>query len=380
MINLSARSRRHNLRLDFLSAALVATVAVSVVFGLVVSLSSRAAAIPGDLNADGTVSVLDLSLLLSSWGKAGVAADLNSNGTVDIFDLSLLLTNWGKTSPTPTAAVSPTPTTTASDFTIMAAGDYDGNTQAGITFALMKAQNPVAILMLGDAEYDGANVGNPATGGFNTQIGSLKSITYPTAGPTHDVQGTMTANYQNYWGRYPYDMYSFNIGNWHIISMPSAALTWNMNLAALQTKLDADLKANTKPCTLAFWHHPYWTLPTGQHPSRDEPGVLPWLQSLYNNNADLILNGTQHNYQRYGPNDPNGRLDTARGIPEFIVGTGGVGFYSFTSSTGSQAPNLLFKNATTYGALKLTLRSNSYDFAFMSDAGVVLDKGTGNCH
>ncbi len=356
--------------------------AAAVTFGSVVNLSSRAAAIPGDINNDGTVSVLDLSLLLSSWGKSGVAADLNASGNVDVFDLSLLLANWGKTStPTPTAAVSPTPTAAAGDVTIMAAGDYDGNTQAGKTFALMKAQNPAAVLMVGDAEYDGANIGNPATGGFDTRIGSLKSITFPTSGPTHDVQGTNTSIYQNYWGRSPYDMYSFDIGNWHIISLPSAALTWKMNVAAIQTKLDADLKANTKPCTLAFWHAPYWTLPTGQHPGREESGELTWMKSLYDNNADLIINGQQHNYQRYGPNNTAGALDTARGIPEIIVGTGGVGFYAFSSTTGSQAPNLRFANANTYGALKLTLHAGSYDFAFLSDStGAAIDSGTGTCH
>ncbi len=102
---------------QFLSVAFVALVAISVAFGTAVTLTSRAATIPGDLNSDGTVNVLDLSLLLSSWGKSGVAADLNSDGTVNVFDLSLLLTNWGKTStttPTPTPTKTPTPSTTTS--------------------------------------------------------------------------------------------------------------------------------------------------------------------------------------------------------------------------------------------------------------------------
>lgn len=268
------------------------------------------------------------------------------------------------------------------DIVIMASGDFNGGTEAGRTFATMRAQNPAAVLGLGDFQYNGSSVGDPATGGFNTQIGNLKTITYPTAGPTHDTQGTSPDGpYKNYWGRSPYDMYSFDLGNWHIISLPSAIFRYNVNVVGIQTQLDADLAANKKPCTLAFWHEPYWTLPTSGHLTRDAPGELAWMKSLYNNNADLILTGHQHDYQRFGPNDPNGNLDNARGIPQFIVGNGGVGFYTFKATTGDQAPNLLFHNDNTYGALKLVLHSNSYDFALLPNGGgPEIDKGSGTCH
>ncbi|HRP63405.1 MAG TPA: hypothetical protein PK400_08950 [Phycisphaerales bacterium] len=54
--------------------------------------------IVGDLNNDGCVDVLDLLILLGSWGpcgKAPCAADLNSSGAVDVQDLLILLSNWG---------------------------------------------------------------------------------------------------------------------------------------------------------------------------------------------------------------------------------------------------------------------------------------------
>jgi hypothetical protein len=263
----------------------------------------------------------------------------------------------------------------------MAAGDFNGGSEAGRTFATMRAQNPTAILGLGDFQYDGSNVGNPATGGFNTQIGSLKSITYPTAGPTHDVNGTDTTFYKNYWSRDPYAVYSFNLGNWHIISLPSASFRYNINVSSVQSQLNADLAANTKACTLAFWHEPYWTLPTSGHSGRDESGESAWMSALYNNNADLILTGHQHDYQRFGPNNASGTLDNARGIPEFVVGSGGTGFYKFSSASGSQAPNLLYHNDATFGALKLVLHANSYDFAFLPNGGgTALDQGSGTCH
>jgi len=57
--------------------------------------------IPGDINADGTVDILDLKILMSSWrrlaGRPGydLRADLNGDNRVDAFDLQILVANWG---------------------------------------------------------------------------------------------------------------------------------------------------------------------------------------------------------------------------------------------------------------------------------------------
>ncbi len=49
----------------------------------------------GDLNNDGSVSLQDLSMLLSNWGTNNSSADLDKNGTVGLSDLSILLSHWG---------------------------------------------------------------------------------------------------------------------------------------------------------------------------------------------------------------------------------------------------------------------------------------------
>lgn len=49
----------------------------------------------GDINQDGKVDILDLSILLSHWQTTDAASDLNKDGTVNIFDLSILLSNYG---------------------------------------------------------------------------------------------------------------------------------------------------------------------------------------------------------------------------------------------------------------------------------------------
>lgn len=53
---------------------------------------------PGDLDADGIVGPIDLTLLLAAWGavqdRAGLAADIDASGTVAASDLTALLAAW----------------------------------------------------------------------------------------------------------------------------------------------------------------------------------------------------------------------------------------------------------------------------------------------
>lgn len=53
-------------------------------------------AIEGDLNDDGRVDIVDLSIILSLYGSDDAGADLDRSGRVDITDLSILLSQFGK--------------------------------------------------------------------------------------------------------------------------------------------------------------------------------------------------------------------------------------------------------------------------------------------
>jgi hypothetical protein len=65
----------------------------------------------GDLNGDGRVDLIDLSILSAKWGTADLTADIDGNGRVDIVELSILANNWGLTITSPTTVVAtPTPT------------------------------------------------------------------------------------------------------------------------------------------------------------------------------------------------------------------------------------------------------------------------------
>ncbi len=108
-------------------------------------------------------------------------------------------------------------------------------------------------------------------------------------------------------------------------------------------------------------------------------------RDLYEAGADLVLVGHDHDYERFAPLDPEGRLDQKRGIREFVVGTGGKGghrgFYRFLPFRGHHNRNSEVRNSDAFGVLLLTLRPASYDWNFMPEAGKTFsDSGTGVCH
>ena len=93
--------------------------------------------------------------------------------------------------------------------------------------------------------------------------------------------------------------------------------------------------------------------------------MQPIWQALYDANADVVLSGHEHNYERFAPQTPGGQADALRGIREFVVGTGGKGHYPFAAPLA----NSEVRNADTFGVLKLTLHANGYDWTFVPGGG-----------
>lgn len=163
--------------------------------------------------------------------------------------------------------------------------------------------------------------------------------------------------------------YSFNVAEWHIVSLNS-----NVPMAlgsAQQAWLRDDLSANSRPCVAAIWHHPLFSAgPNGPLAAAREL----W-RTLYDANADIIINGHDHLYARFAPQSPEGAQDARRGLREFIVGTGGA---ELARSSRPQ-PNLE-SVALSMGVLRLTLRPSSYEWAFVATTGLTTDSGSDVCH
>jgi hypothetical protein len=92
----------------------------------------------------------------------------------------------------------------------------------------------------------------------------------------------------------------------------------------------------------------------------------------------LILNGHEHSYERFAPQDPNGHADPQNGIREIVAGTGGRSI----DPLGFAAPNSEVRNASSFGVLKLTLWPGKYSWEFIpvDAANGFRDSGQGTCH
>lgn len=131
--------------------------------------------------------------------------------------------------------------------------------------------------------------------------------------------------------------------------------------------LQADLAAHPGedyPCTLAYWHHPLFSFSTGSGATQ---AVKPLWDLLYAAGADIVLNGHSHNYQRWKPQDPDGNLDRAGGIREFVVGTGGRSLYALPS--GRAPAHLAAAQDRSFGVLSLTLLRSGYTWEWLTAQG-----------
>ncbi|WP_127500550.1 DUF7594 domain-containing protein [Actinoplanes solisilvae] len=230
------------------------------------------------------------------------------------------------------------------------------------------------VFTTGDNVYDNGTA-SEFSSYYEPTWGRHKSRTRPTPG-NHDYNTSGASAYYSYFGSVAgpsgRGYYSYDLGNWHVVSLNS-----NISMSAGSTQeqwLRADLAASSKPCTIAYWHHPLYTSSSNHAPSTS---TRPLYQALYDYNADVVVWGHNHVYERFAPMNANGAADSSRGLRSFVAGMGGASHYAF----GTIQPNSEARNSDTYGVLKFTLHSGSYDWQFVPVAGKTYsDSGTGSCH
>jgi hypothetical protein len=133
--------------------------------------------------------------------------------------------------------------------------------------------------------------------------------------------------------------------------------------------LEQDLAATDKSCVAGVWHDPLYNSGAG-HGNDNTIASRAFWEDLYQARADLVFNGHEHNYQRYGKQTPLGQA-TPDGIREFIAGTGGRSLLGFLDQ---KDPNFEF-GAQEFGVLFVTLGVDSYSWQFVNVDGTVVDSG-----
>jgi hypothetical protein len=270
------------------------------------------------------------------------------------------------------------------EFVVVAAGDivcepsssdFDGHEpdscQHGATANLVGSAD--AVLVLGDLQYeDGAH--DEFHAGYARSWGRFADITYPAPG-NHDYHTDGARGYFYFWrtrGRPTggdSGFYSFDAPGWHLISLNSNCSDVPCDEGTPQDEfLERDLAQTDEECILAYWHHPYFN--SGSVHGDSTAGDTFW-QDLYAARADLVLNGHEHNYQRYGKQDPSGRA-TSDGIRQFIAGTGGRSLYELSDE---KDPNYETGDDQHFGVLRLFLAEDSYSWEFVAVGGHVVDHG-----
>jgi hypothetical protein len=253
------------------------------------------------------------------------------------------------------------------------AGDISACTKGDSATAQIIDGIQGTVFVAGDNAYPDGSADNYAKC-YAPTWGRFKSRTRPVPG-NHEYNTPGAAGYFGYFGSAAGDpstgYYSYDLGGWHIVALNSVILR---SAGSPQEQwLRADLAANQTKCTLAYWHYPRFS--SGATHGSDLSMQAFW-QALYDFNADIVISGHEHVYERFSPQGANGERDDAHGIREFVVGTGGAGNYTF----GVTQPNSEMRYNATWGVLKLTLYPDHYDWQYIPTSGSFTDSGSGNCH
>jgi hypothetical protein len=213
---------------------------------------------------------------------------------------------------------------------------------------------------------------------YGRSWGRFKDRTHPVPG-NHDWEARGLAGYFGYFGAAAQgpggtSWYSFEVGAWHVIMLDSMCdHVGGCDAASAQGAwLASDLAAHGNTCTMAIFHFPRFT--SGEH--GNDPSMDAFWQPLYAAGADVIVNGHDHDYERFAPQDPKGTADDTRGIREFVVGTGGTALRGFKGTVANSEVRV----STLYGVIAFTLHADSYDWQFIAADNPFRDSGTGKCH
>ena len=240
------------------------------------------------------------------------------------------------------------------------------------------------VLTPGDLQYEQGTLAQ-FMGSFHPSWGRAKPLISPVPG-NHEYDTPGAAGYFDYFngpgvatgqaGERGKGYYSFEVGTWHVVALNSECnRIGGCGPDSPQVRwLRADLAANPRPCTLAYWHGPRFT--SGRYGDKSED-VRALFDAAHAGGVDVVLSGHEHFYERFGPQDGEGRADPARGVRQITVGMGGKGPHGFDTVQ----PNSEFRTASVIGVLEMTLGEGSYAWRLVrAPTSRIFDSGASSCH
>ena len=231
------------------------------------------------------------------------------------------------------------------------------------------------VFTVGDNAYEGGSA-QSFTECYEPTWGRHKGITRPAVG-SREYRTAGASGYFDYFGGAAGEpalgYYSYDFGGWHIAVLNSnCSRVGGCTLSSAQGQwLQEDLRVNDAACTLAYWQRPLFSSGI----QGGNPEVLPLYQILHDANAEIVITGNDHFYERFALQDPNGSADPEEGIRQFIVGTGGRSL----DEIGTPVVNSESRSNEAFGVLSLTLTSGAYEWRFIPVAGSFTDIGGGTC-
>ncbi len=283
--------------------------------------------------------------------------------------------------PTATPTATPTQTSGSGDPVLVGAGDIcitSSISNANATAALITARPNAVVFTAGDNSNETGTTAN-YTNCVDKSWGAFKSRIHPVPG-NHDYMTSGAGPYYSYFGSAAgtagKGYYSYNLANnWHVVALN--ALCSEVGGCGTgspeEVWLKADLAANPGKHIIAIWHIPSFSSGSAHG---NNTSYRAWWDDLYAAHADIVINGHDHDYERFALQSPSGAADP-NGIREFVSGTGGAGQRPF----GTIRANSEVRSTGTFGVLQLTLHANSYSWAFVPVAGKTFtDSGTQATH
>ncbi|MEA2246209.1 MAG: hypothetical protein QOH46_738 [Solirubrobacteraceae bacterium] len=242
---------------------------------------------------------------------------------------------------------------------VWAVGDgANGSDAARAVARRIAAGRPDRVLYVGDV-YETGSASDFARH-FAPVYADLAHRMAPTPG-NHDWPAH-TRGYDPYWrgvlGRPVAHWYSLRAGGWELLSLNSEAP--HGKRSAQVRWLNARVRRGGT-CRLAFWHRPRFSAGTKHG---DQADTQPLWDAL-RGRASLVINGHEHDMQRFRPRD---------GITEFVTGAGGDGHYGLR-----RRADLAFGDDRTFGALRFDLAPGRARYAFIAASGATLDSGSVSC-